>query len=79
MGMWALAHQGLGEIDRLLVPPGKVSKLLTDHLITGKPLKSDPAQEKRQSPDITIAVEASIQTNNKQTNKRSVMECGKAS
>ena len=37
---------GLGEIDGLLVPPGKASKLLTDHLITGKPLKSEPAQEK---------------------------------
>ena len=35
-----------GEIDGLLVPPGKASKLLTDHLITGKPLKSEPAQEK---------------------------------
>ena len=27
--------QGLGEIDGLLVPPGKGSNLLTDHLITG--------------------------------------------
>ena len=26
---------GLGEIDGLLVPPGKASNLLTDHLITG--------------------------------------------
>ena len=26
---------GLGEIFGLLVPPGKASKLLTDHLITG--------------------------------------------
>ena len=25
----------LGEIDGLLVPPGKASKLLTDYLITG--------------------------------------------
>ena len=29
------AHWGLGEIDGLLVPPGKASNLLTDHLITG--------------------------------------------
>ena len=29
------AHCDLGEIDGLLVPPGKASKLLTDHLITG--------------------------------------------
>ena len=42
----ATAHWGLGEIDGLLVPPGKASKLLTDHLITGKPFKSEPAQEK---------------------------------
>ena len=26
---------GLGEIDGLLVPPGKASKLLADHLISG--------------------------------------------
>ena len=31
-------QRGLGEIDGLLVLPGKASKLLTDHLITGKPL-----------------------------------------
>ena len=30
----ALAHCGLVEIDGLLVPPGKVSNLLTDHLLT---------------------------------------------
>ena len=42
----APAHWVLREIDGLLVPPGKASKLLTDHLITGKPLKSEPAQEK---------------------------------
>ena len=41
MGIWAPAHWGLGEIDGLLVPPDKASKLLTDRLITG-----DPAQEK---------------------------------
>ena len=29
------AHWGLEEMDGLLVPPGKASKLLTDHLITG--------------------------------------------
>ena len=39
------AHWGLGEVDGLLVPPGKTSKLLTDHLITGQPLMSEPAQE----------------------------------
>ena len=39
-------HWGLGEIDGLFVPQGKNSKLLTKHLITGKPLKSEPAQEK---------------------------------
>ena len=31
----APAHWGLGEIDGLLVPPGKASNLLTNHLITG--------------------------------------------
>ena len=36
---------GPKEIDGLLVPPGKASTLLTDHLITGLPLKSEPAQE----------------------------------
>ena len=40
------AHWGLGEIDGLLVPPGKASKLLTSHLIIGKLLKFEPAQEK---------------------------------
>ena len=35
------------EIDGLLVPPGKSSVLLlVDHLKTGKPLRSEPAQEK---------------------------------
>ena len=34
MGIWVLAHWGLGEIDGLLVPPGKASNLLTDHLNT---------------------------------------------
>ena len=32
--IWAPAHWGLGEIDGLLVPPGKASNLLTNHLIT---------------------------------------------
>ena len=35
MGIWALAHWGVGEIYWLLVPPGKASNLLTAHLITG--------------------------------------------
>ena len=38
---------GPKEIDGLLVPPGKVSTLLAFHLITGLPLRSEPAQEKR--------------------------------
>ena len=33
MRMWDPAHLGLGEIDGLLVPPGKASNLLTDHLV----------------------------------------------
>ena len=39
-------HKGLGEIDGLPVPPGKATNLLTNHLITGFPLMSEPAQEK---------------------------------
>ena len=35
VGIWAPANWGLGEIDGLLMPPSKASKLLTDHLITG--------------------------------------------
>ena len=31
---------------RLIVPPGKAYKLLTGHLITGYPLRSEPAKEK---------------------------------
>ena len=46
MGIKDPALWGLGEIDGLLVPPGKSSNLLTDHLITGKPLMAEPAQEK---------------------------------
>ena len=34
------------EIDGLLVLPGKTYTLLTDHLITGKPIRFEPAQEK---------------------------------
>ena len=43
----APVHWGLGEINGLLVPPGKASET-TDRtrLITGKMLKSEPAQEK---------------------------------
>ena len=37
---------GPKEIYRLLVSPGKTYTLLTDHLITGLPLRSVPAQEK---------------------------------
>ena len=35
------------EIDGLLVPPGKAYALLNDRLITGKPFRSEPAQEER--------------------------------
>ena len=48
VGIWAPAHWGLGDlslVDWLVVPPGKASKLLTDHLITGETIKSEPAQE----------------------------------
>ena len=34
---------GPKEIDGLLVPPGKAYTLPTDHLITSKPLRSEPA------------------------------------
>ena len=34
------------QLDGLLVPPGKAYMLLTDHLITGLPLRSEPAQNK---------------------------------
>ena len=37
---------GPKEIDWLLVPLGKAYTLLTDHLITGKPLWFEPGQEK---------------------------------
>ena len=46
MGIWTPAHWGLGEIDGLFVPPCKASKLLTDHLFIGLPLRSELAQEK---------------------------------
>ena len=45
---------GPKEIDGLFVSPGKASSLLTDHLITGYPLRSELAQEK------WFQVEASI-------------------
>ena len=34
------------EIDGLLVPSGKAYTLLTGHLIAGKPLRFEPAQER---------------------------------
>ena len=34
------ANWGLGAIDGLIVPPGKASNLLDDHLITGLPLSN---------------------------------------
>ena len=37
------ANWGLGAIDGLIVPPGKASNLLNDHLITGLPLMSGSA------------------------------------
>ena len=40
------SQSGPKEKDGLLVPLGKVYTLLTDHLITGKPLWFEPAQEK---------------------------------
>ena len=43
----APAHLGPGEIDGLLVPPGKACSLLTDYLNTGELLGSEFAQEKR--------------------------------
>ena len=45
VGIWAPANLGLGEIDGLLVPQGKASNLLIDHLISGQQLMSEPAQE----------------------------------
>ena len=52
MGIWAPAHWGLGKIDGLLEPQGKASNLLTDQLITGLPLMSEPVQEMRYSQTI---------------------------
>ena len=40
-------HWGLKKIDGLFVPPGKAYTLLTDHLITGTPLRSELAHEER--------------------------------
>ena len=39
------ANWGLGAIDGVIVPPGKASNLLNDHLITGLLLMSGSAQE----------------------------------
>ena len=36
---------GTKDIDGLIVPLGKASSLLTDHLITGSPVRSEPAQK----------------------------------
>ena len=49
---------GPKEIDGLLVSPGKASLLLTDHLITGYPLRSELAQEKwfQVKPSIPISL-----------------------
>ena len=49
---------GPKEIDGLLVSPGKASSLLTDHLITGYPLRSELAQEKwfQDKPSIPISL-----------------------
>ena len=43
-----MAYRPLGpkEKDGLFVPPGKAYTLLTDHLITGKPLWFASAKEK---------------------------------
>ena len=45
---WQYGPRPLGpkEIDGLLVPPSKAFSLLTDHLITSKPIWSEPDQEK---------------------------------
>ena len=49
---------GPKEIDGLLVSPGKASLLLTDHLITGYPLRSELALEKwfQVKPSIPISL-----------------------
>ena len=54
VGIWAPVYMPLGpqplapgKIDGLLVPPGKAYQLLTDCLITGKPLiRTESAQKK---------------------------------
>ena len=49
---------GPKEVDGLHVSPGKASLLLTDHLITGYPLRSELAQEKwfQVKPSIPISL-----------------------
>ena len=49
---------GPKEIDGLLVSPGKAFSLMTDHLITGYPLRSELAQEKwfQVKPSIPISL-----------------------
>ena len=49
LGIWAPAHWCLGEIYGLLVSQAKLL-----NLITGKSIKSEPAQEKRFSQTIHI-------------------------
>ena len=44
MGIWAPAHCGLGEIDELLVPPDKASKLLTVCLLVNSSCLSLPRE-----------------------------------
>ena len=44
--IWVPTHWDQEKIDGLLVRLGKASNLLTEHLITGLPLMSEPAQEK---------------------------------
>ena len=55
VGIWGPAHWGLGEIDVLLVPPGKASNLQTDHLTTGSCL-SLPRKSGLVNPSIHISL-----------------------
>ena len=51
------ARWDLGEIDGLLVPPGKASKLLTDHLISGyRSSLSPPRKSGLVKPSIHISL-----------------------
>ena len=54
---YGLRPLGFEEIDRLLVPSGKAYTLLTGHLITGKLLRSEPAQERwcKAKPSVLIS------------------------